>query len=573
MKRLLSVFLWGFIAPAAFTQTNHEYPIVSDFGPMVPFYRYQPALAEWFHVTPETIQMPVPAFMTDARVSFPYKKRAFAREILFCDNVTVVRFLGGWSASRKGLDASEAAKVDLAYRDEKGAIRYRWELLPARLEPLIKMGYTKPTIVLDNVPWCFPRLALEPDAGKTGIAQQPKGYGQNQPPADLEEWAAFIEELCRQLVKLHGFEMVNQWSFRLGTEMNQKARWSGTAEEYATFYIKTARAVRHILPGASFGPYNRAGVEFASLAALAAQAKDEQVPFDWVATSFYSVGKMKGNEPNYDVLDPDAAIARHIIPTWNAVSKVAARGEALPREIHEYGWFLVNEHGVNDFAPGARGAAGNFYTMFALRKAGLNKLYHWNLKDPVWENDTPLLSSQAWLFSILDHTAGSRVVELRHELKSPPSQTIKHKAVGFFGDHGRSHLMVAAYNMNRDELTPNTISVFVPASLLPGRNFEIRATWMDNSTDPYLAVRNELEKAGLLVPSLRDQPHVVQAVNLMSANGAGYRHVAENYRIYESMMRENLTLKAYPGQVSYSEQGTVFTFPISSPTVMVLAIE
>lgn len=84
----------------------------------------------------------VPAFMTDKRISFPYKKRASDREILFCDNVTVVRFLGGWSASRKNQNPDEVARIDLAFRDEKGAIRYRWDLLPARVDPLLKRGCT-----------------------------------------------------------------------------------------------------------------------------------------------------------------------------------------------------------------------------------------------------------------------------------------------------------------------------------------------------------------------------------------------------------------------------------------------
>jgi hypothetical protein len=95
---------------------------------------------------------------------------------------------------------------------------------------------------------------------------------------------------------------------------------------------------------------------------------------------------------------------------------------------------------------------------------------------------------------------------------------------------------------------------------------------MNNATDPYLAVRHHLAKAGLLVPSLQDKPNVIQAVNLMSAGGAGYRHVAENYSTYETMMRENLTLKEYPGRVDYSDQGVAFTFSLTSPMVMVLAI-
>lgn len=67
--------------------------IKTDMGRMTTFYRYQPALTEWTYMTPKNIQMPIPAFMTDKRISFPYKKRPYDKEILFCDNVNVVRFL------------------------------------------------------------------------------------------------------------------------------------------------------------------------------------------------------------------------------------------------------------------------------------------------------------------------------------------------------------------------------------------------------------------------------------------------------------------------------------------------
>lgn len=550
-----------------------NFQIKADMGKMTPFYRNQPVLTEWIYQTPDNIKMPIPAFMEDKNISFPYKKRPYDGEILFCDDVNIVRFLGGWSATKTNGDLNAVAKQDLAYRDDKGKIRYRWELLPARIDPVVRLGYTKPTIVLDNIPWCFPANAAEPDNEKVSADKQPKGYGQNQPPASMKEWTDFIAELCRQLIKLYGYDMVNQWGVRLGTEMNHQVRWDGTPEEYTNFYLATAKTVHDILPNARFGPYNRAGSEYKNMAEIASQAKNENLPYDWVATSFYSVLKAKDHTINYAALDPDIAVASQIAPTWNAVSEASAKGKALSREVHEFGWFLVDEYGQNDNAPGARGAAGNFYTLFTLRKAGLNKLFHWNLKDPVWENETPMLSSMAWIFSILDYTIGTDNVELNYSLKEKPNEHQKFKSVGFFNLQGKSYIMTACYNMDRDDLKENTISMYVPNKYLSRSNYKISATWLSNDTDPYKALHDDLFSDGLLAKNLIEKPEVIQTVNFMSPGKKGYNYVSANYSRYEKMMKDNLTLKKFTGKVTYSAEGATFTFRIFSPMVMLIAIE
>lgn len=573
MKSIKLLVLSLLIILSISLQSQNKFSVKADMGSMTAFYRHQPILVEWIYKSPENIQMTVPAFMSDKKVAFPYNPRPFSSEVLFCDDVTLVRFLGGWSAAKMNGSMEEAAKVDLAYRGTDGKIKYRWELLPARLDPVFKLGYTKPLIVLDNIPWCFPATASEPDNEKAAANKQPKGYGQNKQPADTQEWTTFITDLCKEMVRLYGFEVVNQWGFRLGTEMNGKVRWDGTADEYNQFYISTAKAVIAVLPNARFGPYNRSGADFEDLAKLAALAKKENVPFDWIATSFYSIDKNNENRNNFNALDPDIAIQNQKTPTWKAVSEASAKGNDLSREIHEYGWFLVNEFGNNDNAPGARGAAGNFYNMFALRKNGLDKLYHWNLKDPVWENKTPMLSSLAWLFSILDYTVGAKNVELNYELQSPPQKSQKYKSIGFFNETGKSYIMTACYNMDRNELTSNEISVFVPKEYLKKLKYKISATWYTNETDPYMQLRNDLAENGLLAKDLMDKPQVVQTVNLMCPGRKGYQYIADNYDEYETMMRDNLTLKKFNGTVNYCSEGVTLTFEIESPMCLLIALE
>jgi hypothetical protein len=64
----------------------------------------------------------------------------------------MVKILGGFN------NAKDPAihERDLAWRDEQGRIQYRMDLLEPRLRPYLDSGIRSFTIVLDNVPWCFP---------------------------------------------------------------------------------------------------------------------------------------------------------------------------------------------------------------------------------------------------------------------------------------------------------------------------------------------------------------------------------------------------------------------------------
>lgn len=524
---------------------------VRDLGVMTRFYRNQPSLPGW---STKCMAEP-PAFLTSNKISFPYEKRPFDKEILFADNVTLVRFLGGWSKKSD----PDADRNDLAYRDTDGTIKYRWELIPERMGMLMEMGYTQPTLVLDNTPWCFPAEPFEP----TG-----KGYGQCAPPADLAEWGKFIEDLCHELVRLYGFDVVNKWRFRLGTEAAQQNRFAGTEEEYENFYFASAAAVQKVLPEAEFGPYNRAsGGDPFALAKLAAKCKEKNLPFDFLPFSSYNIAKR--DDGTVVQMEPSVTAAARIRPLWEQVT--AALGVPVSREIHEYGWFLTDENGDPNSEVGARGAAGNFIYQMELRYYGLDRMYHWILRDDTYENQEPLLNSQAWLYAIYDHLVGKQTYELKTSTTSVPDKSQRIKSVGFFGS-GKSYIITACYNKDRNQKKSNEITVLIPEELIPEKNLSFRMVSLNDHTDPYVALREDFRKEGVLGDRFIEHTNTVGSIRQMAGN-EGKRYVKQNYPKYEKMMKENLTLKSYRGKVVRTDGFFALTFPLECPETMVIAIE
>ena len=216
------------------------------------------------------------------KTSFPYRARPYPEEVLFTGTLSFVRFLGGWKPAWNAGEA-HGKDGDLAWRNSNGKIEYRWDLVAPRIDPYLKAGYKDLIISLDNVPW---------DLGETPTDG---AYGQVSPPKDLREWDAFIEGLCRHLVKLYGPELPNRWAFRMGTEPNGAAghTFSGGQEKYVAMYDVTAKAVKRVLPGARFGPGEFSGSmspegpapPLVNHVKLAQHCHEAGVPFDFLANS------------------------------------------------------------------------------------------------------------------------------------------------------------------------------------------------------------------------------------------------------------------------------------------------
>ncbi|HUT36401.1 MAG TPA: hypothetical protein VNE39_23140 [Planctomycetota bacterium] len=393
--------------------------------------------------------------------------------------VTLVRFLGGWGKRAGG------PKQDLAYRDEDGKIQYRWDRLHRSLDTWVGVGVKKQgldlTIVLDDIPWCFPEEA------RVG------GYGQVAPPRDFREWEAFIEAMCREILNRYGAETANRLRFRLGTEYNWAHRFQGTPEQLYRHYDHAAAAVKRVLPEAAFGPYNVVAadarcdgepgsmhnVNTLKLAEHCATGKNYATggiggPLDFIAVSCYyryrGVGEDGAVVKSIDA-DPEAK-ADIKADFWDAISAIHPRFRDIPREVHEW------RCGAD---PLSRENAWVFHNVVRLRERGMDKLWR-------WDND--------WIFSIFDQTVGGDTYLLHPQIAPAPAGALPLgadakdlEALEWIGRYrgpdrptkayptqyksitvkcrDRSFIMLSTYNIDPYCTTCDQITIPVPDRLLP----------------------------------------------------------------------------------------------------------
>ncbi|MGG1639026.1 GH39 family glycosyl hydrolase [Paenibacillus sp. NRS-1760] len=540
--------------------------VKKDLGTLTPFWRYHPALGEHLGAPLRTFT----TFASDEDITFQYKNRPYEKEAIFGDHVNIVRFLGGWSPTGRNyygtnLGVEGVAQYDLAYRDEEGNIQYRFgegvpddqNYVKIRLDPYIQNGYERPRIVIDNIPYAFPEVP--------GVSV----YGQNAPPRDLQEWQDFIEALCREMVRLYSYDLVNTWSFRVATEGNDHKRFTGSMDQFLAYYEATEQGISKVLPGAGVGAYNGFGEFGEHLSTVASYAKENNLKFDWIAASTYSGGVNK---------DPDLE-AEKLKNTVQMVRQHAANGEELPFEIHEYGWFWSNEFGLPTREQGARGAAGNFHFLMNLLDLGLQQVYHWNTTEDVIidDNNYTFLSSLFWLFSIFNYAEGAHTYELHTRI--PENTDIvnqKYKAVGFFGaNSGMDMLMVSSFNMNRTNKVSGDVTVHIPKSIVPKLNDQSNITYtlLSDETDVYAQLKTDFEEAGTL--QLKAQKHgVISDPGRMGGSTPEANAViANNYEAYVEMMKDSLTLKDYSGALIDKGDYFEITVNTTSDSVLVLSFE
>ena len=558
-------------------------------GKMSPFWRHRPVLGRWLRGRLGLTK--APAYLCDPALSFPYRKRPYPEEALFADHLTVVRLLGGWQYQKGKGELHGGQEADLAYRDERGQIRYRWGLLAPRLDHYVKNGYSL-TIVLDNTPWCFPANAV------TG-----SNFGQSAAPGDFEEWGAFVAELCRQLVKLYGFETVNGWRFRMGTECQGTARFSGTQAEFLKLYDHAADAVKRVLPGAKFGPFNAAGtagkiaganVDYFALVDHCMSGRNDATgsigsPLDFAAVSQYAAPSVRDGKILTANPEHKAKIRGDF---WDAVAERHPELRDVSREVHEFG-ILGTEFRVGGEL-GARSAAWTFHCIVAMRERGLDRLWHWGATDEIRVGERhQLLTGSGWLYAVLEHTVGGDTYvltpraapagsnaesdELRviqsYQRPQRLSRTYKtmYKSIAVV-QQKRTFVITSAYNEDRFVTRPATITVSLPKRLVrmdAATRVEQAALTRTNAV--HYRIRQDLDAAGLLKEEFRLVPGLLGSVKAMGGRPA-WRHVNDRWPRYERIIRESLTLEPFAGEVRSGETHHRLSFEMAPASVVVVVI-
>jgi hypothetical protein len=524
---------------------------IVPIGKLDPFWRYSAGLGPYLEIGNGLMVVPDSLLLGD----FPYRKRPFPREAPFADSLSIVRLLGGYLIP--GVSEEEVRKRDLAYRDSDGKIRYRPHLLPPRLRPYLDSGYDELTLVLDNVPYCFP---AEPVIGD---------LGQIAPPSDPEEWKAFICEVAKWIVDIVGAEKASKLRFRVGTENNSTDRWSGTQDQFIRHYKDSAAAVLDVIPQARISFYNISSAivqqiptqNVNSFVLAESCYRDEpHAPIDFIAFSNYY---WQENDPEQTAGQSQAV--------WEAFGKLVPALKRTSREVQEFGiatWLETAAGQPSRSEPGALGAAQMLQMTFWLKAAGTDRLWHWNPLDTEIRDVNGILRSlptgQAWVYLVLEQMAGgeaflSPIANLGDDVKRLAVGSVKEDA---------TILMVSAYHPNGGRSGFETIEFRIPP------NFTRRTPRIARLNDAncvHSLVRKDLANAdpNLLLPAFAANPRFLGYVREMENSPEGEVLAWQNHVRYLEAWKDSLTLRPMTPQDG-SIEGNVCRLRMATPEVVVI---
>ena len=535
---------------------------IVPLGKLEGFWRYSAALGP-YHEEGQGLEV-VPECMLQG--DFPYSKRPYPREALFADHLSLVRILGGFSNA--GKDGAAVQLRDLAYRDESGKINYRMDLLERRLKPYLENGYTDLTIVLDNVPWCFPE---KPEEGN---------LGQIAPPKDSQEWYDFIQTFCRELIRIMGREQAERLRFRIGTENGSRKRFDGTHADFVRHYEGSAAAVRSILPKARIGCYNISGVNMKGMQEthnvnafeLAKHCFTQNnsfdgkrpTPFDWVAYSrYYRVGE-----------DP-LSNAQVCDQVWSQFGRLVPELQRVSREIHEFGiapWGEVSEGVFTSSEPGVLGAALTCQMMLRMREAGVNRLWHWGVLDKYRNAGNKLVSvptGEAWLMSILESMRGGEAFLLTPVNNS--ANGTRHLALASkIGQ--RVIVLFSSYNPDASVHKSERVTFNLPPQWGNLTNSKSSYVRLDRESSVHDTIRKDLAAAHLLQDDFNRRPDRLGAIRQIGLGREAEKLVGNKQDTYDKLWIDSLTLKPMDPN-GYSIGDHTLTVDLFAPKLLVLSIE
>ena len=577
MNRKTTLNILPVLALAAFSQVagleaNDEK--CKPLGELKEFWRNAPALGPYHETGHRLIE--IPAYLRKS--DFPYQKKKSAKEVPFADHLSLVRLLGGFDDfsrfAKEGRDvnANRAKRKsapdmhlrDLAYRKKDGKIAYRWNLLKERLNPYVSNGYTSFTIVLDNVPNCFPKKPIQGNLGQVACPKDPK------------EWHGFIKALCLELKNILGEKDANNLRFRVGTENGSHHRFIGTHDDYVKHYDAAATAVKQILPKAKFSFYNVAGVStMANLRKCNVRVEDlikhtieEDKPFDFFSYSRY-----------FFVGEPIRERAVGAVKVWDDFSKAFPEAADFSREIHEFGprpWNVKKEFGSKE--PGARGVAARAVMLFHLRNGGLSKVFNWPLEEkiPTGKGKTNyLFSGTAWLYSVMEKMRGGEGYFLL-----PQKESKKKTEVAGLASVGKNetYIILAAFNPDMKVNSEETYEFKLPEKFFDMKKISrAQCVGLTLQNSLYDEIRSDLKKAKALNKKYLDAPLRCGEVKQMATNRkAGLDLVNKNMKKYEGMWIDALTRRKLPaGKVTVKKEGGEYNLKVklSPPEIFVLIID
>jgi hypothetical protein len=500
-----------------------------------------------------------PDYLTSG-CDLPFLSRG-SLEVPMVDRFSVTRYLGGFPTNW----ASSA--IDLAYTNSSGAIQYRWNLVPGRLQPYMTNGYAPAdiTLVLDNVPWDIAAY-YDQDA-----------YGNTAPPRNWTEWKTFVQNLCGQLSS--NYSSASDFRFKMGTEYNSIRSFSGTQEDYFKYYDYAAAGIQAVFPSAFIMPseigggFNAGNVNYYE---LVDHCMDEiNFATGQVGTPLYGFARSShcfgGKE-----IDPRERLGSDI---WT-FDCLLGRSPGLAREdmkleIHQFNW-LNNEFGANSRETGGRGAAWTFMYLMGMKEQGLlDGCWHWQVLDEIRAGSPYkyLPIGEGWMYNILDRAISKDVYLLDVPAqKSDGTFFCSTAAVGT----NETYIITASFNTNRTIRTGNWVDIVIPKAIkdFPS-GVTVEQLHYDDEFSVHQKIRDDLATATNLTAVYADHPYTLGTVDQMAINKTtGWKMVTNNWSSYQNTMYNSLNFGTFD-MANYSEDATnqVFHVWLRSTAVGVVRIK
>jgi hypothetical protein len=529
---------------------------------------------------------------------------------------------------------------EIVSRGSDGKLVYNFSRIDVTIDGWLHAAKTERfLLVLDNIPYAF----VKPE-NRFYLS-----FGMGAAPDDPEEFAAFVGDLATHLVQRYSLELVSKWRFRLGTECdgprighswlnftapnppfvmadgkggNYTSRVNGL-DKYVETYLAVAKEIKRVVPNASFGPSNMAGISGEGCTScvylndFADRVKVASAPLDFIAASEYSKCDPYG-----------LAESQPMAGTIRVLGKVAERATGVtttPVEVHEFGWAGWGHWAAipgGTYPMGSYGGAWDLGAYLYQRVGGARRVFHWgygldnslnrgvhgrggnasNTCPPgtTWKQDCrlfgyPLVSAHGWLLSALLHVAPEDVqssefvadisVPIAHPIHKQKSYNHTVGGVKSFAA-GRLTYLILNFSPNSTEHAKRRfrleVSAHDVASVLDQSSSSGSA--MENALCAGLAVTQQAHNRTTAVHDLIEaklfQKQMKVKAEMRSVDNIGKMATTEGLHMLSAgaaswmeLNRQSLRFTGYDGAISAGKGGScVLEFELETPSMLLLQL-
>jgi hypothetical protein len=307
----------------------------------------------------------------------------------FVDEVATVRVLGGWDAKVGHCNAS----CDII--DAK--MKFRWDLLDARLDPWVRHLNRSVLMVLDNIPYVL--------TGGTWVLGR---FGQSAPPDDSSQFHWFVRRVIGHVQQRYGANRVAQrFRFRVGTEPNGPRY--GNVSQYFAAYSAAARAIKLMSPQSEVGAGNwetggkHNGGTFET--AFYRLAKKANISVDFIAQSDYvPATRTPGGRR-------DPCTIRSGIRALQSYAALYGKPDTAV-EVQEFSPLTNREH-RDSVEPGSFGVSFYFACWTVALHSGARRIFHWGAANERGAHGAGnLWTGYGWAMGMADLLVGRPMVSV-----------------------------------------------------------------------------------------------------------------------------------------------------------------